>query len=95
MSTTDTARQPGKNLGKLLAKLAAADKPAAAGHPAPTPASTPEDPRPDPMLDQLVYSMCLWESSTDAANELAARIHAAFVDLNELRVAYADEVVAA
>ncbi len=95
MSTTDPTKQASKNLTKLLTKLSAAGKPAAAGHPAPVPAPTDQEPRPDPVLDQLVFSMCLWESATDHAMALAARVQSVFVDLNELRVAFADEVAAA
>lgn len=49
----------------------------------------------DPIVRELIFSMMLWESSTEKALEAYARVHAAFVDDNELRVSYAEDIAQA
>ena len=67
----------------LLARLAPATDPGPSG-----------DSSADP-IDLLVDSFLLWESTPDAALKGAKKLASAFVDLNELRVARAPEIVAA
>ncbi len=46
----------------------------------------------EPLLDELVFSMLMWESSIDNALRSAQRIREELVDLNELRVCTCDEL---
>lgn len=46
----------------------------------------------DALLNELVFSMLLWESSFEHAKKAAGRIGEELVDLNELRVCTADEL---
>lgn len=48
---------------------------------------------PDPLLNELIFSMLMWESSIDHATRSAERIDAELVDLNEMRVCTIDELV--
>jgi len=49
----------------------------------------------DPMLHLFVYSFLLWDASTGQARAALKRIRETFVDYNELRIAFADEIAAA
>lgn len=46
----------------------------------------------DALLNELVFSMLLWESSFEHAKKAAGRISEELVDLNELRVCTGDEL---
>ena len=46
----------------------------------------------EPLLNELVYSLLLWESSIDHANKAAQRVSDELVDLNELRVCTPNEL---
>ena len=46
----------------------------------------------DPAIHLLLYSFMLWESTPTLAAESLARLYDSFVDLNELRVAFAQEI---
>ncbi len=48
----------------------------------------------DPLVHELVFSMMLWESSIENAVKAMAKIHAEFVDYNELRVCFPHEIEA-
>jgi len=48
----------------------------------------------DPLVHELVFSMLLWESSIENAVKAMGRIHAEFVDYNELRVCFPSEIEA-
>jgi len=53
----------------------------------------PETPLcPEPLLNELVFSMLLWEASIEHARKAADRVRSELVDLNELRVCTADEL---
>lgn len=54
----------------------------------------PEGMGADPLIDELVFSMLMWESSIDHARKGAQRIREELVDLNELRVCTSDELAA-
>lgn len=56
--------------------------------------ATPAPSSPDP-VDLLVDSFLLWESTPDAAAKASKKLLGAFVDLNELRVARAPDIIAA
>ncbi|MBS0188265.1 MAG: hypothetical protein JSS51_09360 [Planctomycetes bacterium] len=49
----------------------------------------------DPLLHLFVYSFLLWDASTGQARAALKRIRETFVDYNELRIAFADEIAAA
>ncbi|MCC6676812.1 MAG: hypothetical protein IT436_06685 [Phycisphaerales bacterium] len=61
----------------------------------------PADPGPsaladgDAVLDQAVFSFLLWETTTAQAQTGHKRLREAFVDLNELRVCFPEEICAA
>lgn len=61
-----------------------------AGAVAPPPATTA-----DSVLDQMVYSFLLWETTTTHATTAHKRLREAFVDLNEVRVCFPEEISAA
>lgn len=82
-----SAPDPAKKLATLLRRLRAEFPDAAA----PVAPFTGADGG-DPIIRELVFSMMLWESSTPRALEAYARVHAAFVDDNELRVSYAEDI---
>lgn len=81
-----SVQDPSKRLSALLKKLRAAYPDAAAPQPELIDAN-------DAVLDQLVFSLLLWESSSTQAKAAMRRLREAFVDFNELRVCLADEVV--
>lgn len=86
-----TVQDPSKRFATLLKKLRAAHPEATP----PLPESAEGAEGADPVLDQLVFSMLLWESSATQARGAMRRLREAFVDFNELRVCLADEVVRA
>lgn len=49
----------------------------------------------DPILDELVFSLLVWEAGESRAAAIPPRLCAAFVDLNDLRIALPDELAAA
>jgi hypothetical protein len=49
---------------------------------------------PDPLLNELIFSMLVWEASFDHAYKAVERIRSELVDLNELRVCTPDELSA-
>ncbi|MBS0191869.1 MAG: hypothetical protein U0573_12785 [Phycisphaerales bacterium] len=49
----------------------------------------------DPLLHLFVYSFLLWDASTGQARAALKRIRDTFVDYNEMRIAFADEIAAA
>lgn len=49
----------------------------------------------DPVLDELVFSLLVWEAGEARAAVVPPRLIAAFVDLNDLRIALPDELAAA
>lgn len=49
----------------------------------------------DAALEQVVYSFLLWETTTSQAQTAHKRLREAFVDLNELRVCFPEEVSSA
>lgn len=49
----------------------------------------------DPLLDELVFSMLLWEATTQQARTAFKRLRESFVDLNDARVAMDEELAAA
>lgn len=81
------AGDPAKKLATLLKRCRAA-------HPEASAPVVPlaADGASDPIVRELIFSMMLWECSTAQALDAFARVHAAFVDENELRVAYAADV---
>lgn len=48
----------------------------------------------DPVINELVYSLLLWEASPASARDAHHRMVGAFVDLNELRICMPDELIA-
>lgn len=46
----------------------------------------------EPLLNELVFSMLMWEASIEHALKAAERVRSELVDLNELRVCTADEL---
>lgn len=81
---------PAKALAALLKKLAAR-YPAAA----PEPLNAGLDEGVDPMLNLYVQSFLVWDASTGQARAAMKRLRETFVDFNELRIAFADEIAAA
>lgn len=81
-SDTQAEQLPGKTCEQRAGGVAASDL--IAEHPLSQ----------DPLLNELVFSMLMWESSIDHATRAAQRIHGELVDLNELRVCTIDELVA-
>jgi hypothetical protein len=77
--SSNTSKDP---LGAFLASLPASD-PAEA---------SPIDPGADP-VDELVWSMLLWDAPRSKAERAHKRLVGAVVDVNELRVCMPDEVV--
>lgn len=61
-----------------------------AGAVAPPPPTTA-----DSVLDQMVYSFLLWETTSTHATTAHKRLREAFVDLNEVRVCFPEEISAA
>lgn len=47
---------------------------------------------PDPLLNELIFSMLVWEASFDHAHKAVERIRSELVDLNELRVCTPEEL---
>jgi endonuclease III len=84
LSTSD----PSKKLQALAKKLRAEH-----GEPGESPFPTPF-PADDfgAVLHQFIYSMLLWESTSPHANHAAKRLLDAVVDLNELRICFAEEL---
>lgn len=58
------------------------------------PKAPPAPPAHDDPVDLLVHSFMLWETTPAIADRAMKKINSAFVDLNELRVARTDEIVA-
>jgi hypothetical protein len=83
--TTPDAKKFVSHLAKLRVRLRETTQPARV--PLPSPPDGFDD-----LLHELVYSMLLWESTTDHASRSLARLRAAFVDLNELRVCTAQDI---
>lgn len=81
---TDTYAQ---HLSALLAKLDATTTPCLRA-PESRPCDVPET------IHLLLYSMLLWESTPTAAQRALTCLYASFVDLNEMRIAYAHELAA-
>jgi len=83
-----TTSDPSKKLQSLVKRLRAEH-----GEPGEAP-FTPPFPTDDfgVVLHQLIYSMLLWESTTSHANHAAKRLLEAVVDLNELRICFAEEL---
>jgi endonuclease III len=46
----------------------------------------------EPLVHELIFSMLLWESTMENAVRAMGRIHEQFVDYNELRVCFPDEI---
>ncbi len=79
---TDTHAQ---HLYALLAQLDATTTPCKRA-PESRPCDVPET------IHLLLYSMLMWESTPTAAQQALACLYASFVDLNEMRIAYAHEL---
>lgn len=82
---------PGKRFVGLIKRLRGefgAPPPPAAAEPGP-PAEA------DPIVDQMLFSFLLWETTTTHATAAQKRLREAFVDLNELRVCFPEEISAA
>lgn len=85
MSPTD----PSKALNALLKKLSSRYPDAA-----PEPLGAGVDEGVDPLLHLFVYSFLLWDATSGQARAAMKRLRDNFVDFNELRVAFADEIAA-
>lgn len=48
----------------------------------------------EPLIHELVFSMLLWESTMENAIKAMYKIHEHFVDYNDLRVSFPDEIEA-
>ena len=48
----------------------------------------------EPLIHELVFSMLLWESTMENAIKAMGKIHEHFVDYNDLRVSFPDEIEA-
>lgn len=85
-----SSQDPAKLLQSLLKKLANRY-----GDPQPEPLGAGVDEGVDPLLHLFVYSFLLWDASTGQARAALKRLRETFVDYNELRIAFADEIAAA
>lgn len=85
-----TSHDPAKLLQALLKKLTNRY-----GEQQPEPLTAGLDEGVDPLLNLFVYSFLLWDASTGQARAALKRIRETFVDYNELRIAFADEIAAA
>lgn len=85
MSPTD----PSKALNALLKKLSSRYPDAA-----PEPLGAGVEEGVDPLLHLFVYSFLLWDATSGQARAAMKRLRDNFVDFNELRVAFADEIAA-
>ncbi len=85
MSPTD----PSKALASLLKKLSSRYPDAA-----PEPLGAGVEEGVDPLLHLYVYSFLLWDATSGQARAALKRLRDNFVDFNELRVAFADEIAA-
>jgi len=85
-----SSQDPAKLLQALLKKLTNRY-----GDQQPEPLTAGVDEGVDPMLHLFVYSFLLWDASTGQARAALKRIRETFVDYNELRIAFADEIAAA
>lgn len=83
-------QDPAKLLQGLLKKLGNRY-----GEQQPEPLTAGVDEGVDPLLHLFVYSFLLWDASTGQARAAMKRIRETFVDYNELRIAFADEIAAA
>lgn len=85
MSPTD----PSKALASLLKKLSSRYPDAT-----PEPLGAGVEEGVDPLLHLFVYSFLLWDATSGQARAALKRLRDNFVDFNELRVAFADEIAA-
>lgn len=85
-----SSQDPAKLLQALLKKLTNRY-----GEQQPDPLTAGVDEGVDPLLHLFIYSFLLWDASTGQARGALKRIRETFVDYNELRIAFADEIAAA
>ncbi len=78
---------PSKKLGTLLKKLRAKS-----GQERPARVSVEGADPTRAIVDELVFSMLVWEASTTQARAAYKRLHEMFVDYNDLRAAIDDEI---
>lgn len=83
---------PAKRFAALIKRLKGEFEVSAEGQGEPGPACLAEG---DPALDQAVFSFMLWETTTAQAQTGFKRLRDSFVDLNELRVCFPEEICAA
>lgn len=87
---------PAKRFAALLKRLRTDfEPPSEATTPAgAAPAAAPPAEGNEPVIDQAVYSFLLWETTSVQAATAMKRLREAFVDLNELRVCFPEEISA-
>lgn len=81
MTTPDAA----KKFATLLKKLKGVT-------PLPEPLPEPAPPWLEPVVEELIFSMLVWDARSSQAREALARIRAGVVDYNELRVCFPEEI---